>query len=1517
MRTLVFSLFFGLFVTACHDGSDVSGTSTDTADDATDTGVVDTTTPDTTVVDTTIADTADDTVEPDTTDPDVVVDGGFGWPCLEADDCNSGWCVEGRDGKTCSRTCLEECPNGYECRPVAGNGSDATFICVDITARLCQPCDSNDDCNDGVPNAPSLCVSAGDAGSYCALNCGNGGYACPDGYSCKTVDGAAPSVAQQCVPDNDECECGGRAIALALSTTCFHTNEHGSCSGSRVCGADGLTQCDAVEPLAEVCNGVDDDCDGEVDEGVAAVACNIENVFGSCPGTTACSDGGVEECVGTPPTDETCDGIDQNCDGVADEGFSDLDGDGIADCVDDDRDGDTIPNGADNCPDVQNGDQSDIDFDLNGDACDPDADGDLTPNIDDCAPFDATINPAGTETCNNKDDNCDDAIDEGFSNLDGDALADCVDDDIDGDGVVNEQDNCPVTANADQADQDNDGLGDLCEDDLDGDGDPDVSDCEPTNPLVHVGAPEVCNGSDDNCNQIADEGFADSDNDGTADCIDDDDDGDGVPDGDDNCPVSANPDQGDFDEDGIGDLCDPDDDNDGDGDLIDCGPRDPERFSGAIEVCGNTLDDDCDGQVDEENATGCETYYFNQDSDAFGIEFATKCLCGPSIPYSATEFGDCDDQNPQIFPNADEVCANNKDDNCDGEVDEESSLNCQPFYEDTDGDGYGINMSTRCLCVAEPGWAAEPGDCDDTESSVNPGETETCGTGFDDDCDGAQNTENAEGCNTYYYDADEDGYGLPGDNKCLCAPEGVYGGIQPGDCDDGDAERFPANLEVCDAKDNNCNGQVDEGVETTYYRDDDNDGFGGFITIEACPGDEPDGYSDQSGDCTDYNNQIFPGQTELCNEIDDDCNGQIDDGLPQSQVYVDLDGDGFGAENTQGVLDCLVDTDADGTGDAAPAGFSLENTDCNDSAASVFPDAPEQCDSILNDCNAPVVDFQCPTVCAGDWPFSIGVNVGYVTIGQLDADSELEVVAQGNGGAANGANVYVLEHDGTLKWSAPASVQYSYPSIADIDMDGYQDVVLHENGRIRILKGTTGEVLETHAMPNATGWRPGVAFDLNNDGHVDLVGAAGSTALRIGLRDGAGGISINSCAPPAGTYFGSDVPAVVDIEGDGIAEVMIGTGYFTCNDAGAPACDGRLLVYDSTDCTLKLDLPAGDNLNAYAGGPLPFVADVDADGERELAQYFGNMANAANAGVYAWKFDGTPLGLVLPGAGGSPQTAALDPTTGEIVPSGELRPIGGAAVDLDKDGKYETVSVGGSGIMVRQANQVMDGYPVSVSGGIPHINDINRDGRLDVLFLGSTNSSVNCYTMGNQTYSRQQVLTYGGVESLGGNTLRTSNIDPYEPNDKASVPFVPATSTNPIADSRAVPMRGFFESFNASSGERRELVAMIGSQGDVDHYWATGRHLNVFVEALSGPIAYDISVHMFKADGAGGYTYITTRDGTEPSATVDDVYCHVSDFCPDAANNGTKLFIIEVRGEDPATDYGPWPYRLKINWGAR
>src|SRR5206468_349818 len=114
-------------------------------------------------------------------------------------------------------------------------------------------------------------------------------------------------------------------------------------------------------------------------------------------------------------------------------------------------------------------------------------------------------------------------------------------------------------------------------------------------------------------------------------------------------------------------------------------------------------------------------------------------------------------------------------------------------------------------------------------------------------------------------------------------------------------------------------------VKSTFYRDQDRDGFGNASsTTQACTA--PPGYVTNSTDCDDTNAAIHPGATDGCNAADDNCNGTIDEGVTTT-FYADGDGDGFGNPAST-VQACSV-----------PSGYVTDNTDCDDTNAAIHPGA--------------------------------------------------------------------------------------------------------------------------------------------------------------------------------------------------------------------------------------------------------------------------------------------------------------------------------------------------------------------------------------------------------------------------------------------------------------------------------------------------------------------------------------------------------------------------------------------------
>jgi len=187
---------------------------------------------------------------------------------------------------------------------------------------------------------------------------------------------------------------------------------------------------------------------------------------------------------------------------------------------------------------------------------------------------------------------------------------------------------------------------------------------------------------------------------------------------------------------------------------------------------------------------------------------------------------------------------------------------CQGANGDSDGDGFdGIEFGGD--------------DCDDGDAQIHPGKEETC-DGIDNNCDGQIDEGTTR---TFYTDADGDGFGSPDLPFEACElPEGAS--EFDGDCDDSDPNRNPDEAEVCDGIDNDCDETADDGVQIPIYPDDDDDGFGPDEEIElVCPDDIPDGFTTEGGDCDDSAPNRNPDETEVCDDIDNDCDDEIDEGL--------------------------------------------------------------------------------------------------------------------------------------------------------------------------------------------------------------------------------------------------------------------------------------------------------------------------------------------------------------------------------------------------------------------------------------------------------------------------------------------------------------------------------------------------------------------------------------------------------------------------------------------------------------
>jgi hypothetical protein len=411
------------------------------------------------------------------------------------------------------------------------------------------------------------------------------------------------------------------------------------------------------------------------------------------------------------------------------------------------------------------------------------------------------------------------------------------------------------------------------------------------------------------------------------------------------------------------------------------------------------------------------------DKDGDGAFVGTGCPADTVI--------DCDDSDASNYPGNQEVC-DGKDNDCDTRVDtDDDSLVGILLYVDSDLDLYGdSSQPVNHLCEVQPGFAEIDGDCDDTNPNVNPGISEDLCDGLDNDCDGTVDEDFAElqqetvTCGTgafctntittecidgsitqceplpgepFYPDADNDTYGD------ATAPETLYCEQPDGyvadntDCNDSDPNENPGAADICTANgplDLNCDGTadlncndvcfdqdgdyyasssdydsaictqiisdgdcndgnaainpgatelcdlVDNNCDGQVEEDNDSDGFYGTDPENVCGG---------ATDCDDNDPLVNPDATEVCNNIDDDCNGLIDDNPTDGFIiYPDADSDGYGNPLLPSEPVCSVED-----------GYTEDNSDCNDNNNSINPAAEEVCGNDTDDnCNG-IVDEGC------------------------------------------------------------------------------------------------------------------------------------------------------------------------------------------------------------------------------------------------------------------------------------------------------------------------------------------------------------------------------------------------------------------------------------------------------------------------------------------------------------------------------------------------------------------------------
>ncbi len=348
----------------------------------------------------------------------------------------------------------------------------------------------------------------------------------------------------------------------------------------------------------------------------------------------------------------------------------------------------------------------------------------------------------------------------------------------------------------------------------------------------------------------------------------------------------------------------------------DCDDGDAAIHPGATEICDG-VDNDCDGSTDV-NASGADAWYQDADLDGYGDAFHSQVSCTQPSGYVA-DSTDCDDTRASVNPGAVEVCdVHDRDEDCNGYADDEDvgATGLVDWYYDDDLDGFGNTTVGGQACDAPDGGSLRNDDCADDDDTRYPGAPETCADTIDMNCDGS------------FGGDDEDGDGF-----AACT-----------DCNDADPDVNPDATEVCNGKDDDCDGVTDPDDSSgapTWYRDADFDGYGvSGETATAC--EQPHGWADNTDDCDDSTAGVHPDAVEVYYDgIDQNCDGNDDDwdedGTPFPEDCDDQD-PSRAADCSEPDTGPVVDTGGDDGADGADGGdgSTTDEKGCGSKSSAAF-----------------------------------------------------------------------------------------------------------------------------------------------------------------------------------------------------------------------------------------------------------------------------------------------------------------------------------------------------------------------------------------------------------------------------------------------------------------------------------------------------------------------------------------------------------------------------------------------------